>query len=119
GTVFMSLGMLSFLLVDSEHAGLIVVPALLCGTGHSLMYHTCTSLFLDTFPPDVRGAGSGLSMIALDLGSIGGAQLLGEVAHRMGYDLLFVIVAGVTLISASVYAISSVPVWRERRRTSS
>ena len=116
GAVFMSLGMLSFLLVDTEHAGLIVVPALLCGTGHSLMYHTCTSLFLDTFPPDVRGAGSGLSMVALDLGSIGGAQLLGEVAHRMGYGVLFVIVAGITLTSASVYALSSVEVWRERRR---
>jgi MFS family permease len=115
GAVFMSLGMLSFLLVDPEHAILIVVPALLCGAGHSLMYHTCTSLFLDKFPPNVRGAGSGLSMVALDLGSIGGAQLLGEVAHRMGYGVLFVIVAGITLTSASVYAISSLPVWRERR----
>ena len=111
----MSLGMLSFLMVDPDHATLIVVPALLCGTGHSLMYHTCTSLFLDTFPSNVRGAGSGLSMVALDLGSIGGAQLLGEVAHRMGYGVLFVIVAGITLTSASVYAISSLPVWRERR----
>ena len=115
----MSLGMLSFLLVDAEHAGLIVVPALLCGTGHSLMYHTCTSLFLDSFPTDVRGAGSGLSMVALDIGSVGGAQLLGEVAHRFGYDLLFVIVAGVALVAASIYAVSSVPVWRERRQASS
>jgi MFS family permease len=119
GAVTMSLGMLSFLMVDSDHATLIVVPALLCGTGHSLMYHTCTSLFLDSFPTDVRGAGSGLSMVALDIGSVGGAQLLGEVAHRFGYNLLFLIVAGATLTAASVYAISSVPVWRARRRASS
>jgi MFS family permease len=119
GAVIMSLGMLSFLMVDPDHAALIVVPALLCGTGHSLMYHTCTSLFLDSFPTDVRGAGSGLSMVALDIGSVGGAQLLGEVAHRFGYNLLFLIVAGATLTAASVYAISSVPVWRARRRGSS
>ena len=119
GAVTMSLGMLSFLMVDPDHATLIVVPALLCGTGHSLMYHTCTSLFLDSFPTDVRGAGSGLSMVALDIGSVGGAQLLGEVAHRFGYNLLFLIVAGATLTAASVYAISSVPVWRARRRASS
>ena len=112
GAVAMSLGMLSFLVVDPDHSMLIVVPALLCGTGHSLMYHTCTSLFLDSFPTDVRGAGSGLSMVALDIGSVGGAQLLGEVAHRFGYDLLFVIVAGVALVAASIYAVSSVPVWR-------
>ena len=119
GAVAMSLGMLSFLVVDPDHAMLSVVPALLCGTGHSLMYHTCTSLFLDSFPTDVRGAGSGLSMVALDIGSVGGAQLLGEVAHRFGYDLLFVIVAGVALVAASIYAVSSVPVWRERRQASS
>ncbi len=119
GAVAMSLGMLSFLVVDPDHSMLIVVPALLCGTGHSLMYHTCTSLFLDSFPTDVRGAGSGLSMVALDIGSVGGAQLLGEVAHRFGYDLLFVIVAGVALVAASIYAVSSVPVWRERRQASS
>jgi len=118
GAVIMSLGMLSFLMVDPDHATLIVVPALLCGTGHSLMYHTCTSLFLDSFPTDVRGAGSGLSMVALDIGSVGGAQLLGEVAHRFGYNLLFLIVAGTTLTTAMVYTISSVPVWRARRRAS-
>ena len=58
-------------------------------------------------------------MVALDIGSVGGAQLLGEVAHRFGYDLLFVIVAGVALVAASIYAVSSVPVWRERRQASS
>ncbi|MDP7274333.1 MAG: MFS transporter [Planctomycetaceae bacterium] len=119
GAVVMALGMFSFLLVDSSHPNRIVIPALLCGTGHSLMYHTCTSLFLDSFPPDVRGAGSGLSMVALDIGSVGGAQLLGEVAFRFGYDRLFVIVALVTLAMATIFAISSIPLWRERQRKAS
>ena len=91
---------------------------MLCGTGHSLMYHTCTSLFLDSFPADVRGAGSGLSMVGLDIGMIGGAQVFGEVAHRFGYNLMFLVIAGITLTSASIYAFSSIPVWRERRRES-
>ena len=119
GSVVMSLGMFSFLLVDSDHGHLIVIPALLCGTGHSLMYHTCTSLFLDSFPAEVRGAGSALSMVALDFGMVGGAQVLGEMAHRYGYNLIFLIVAGVTLTTATVYALSSVPIWRTRRQASS
>ena len=118
GAVIMSLGMSSFLLVSPDRGHLIFIPALLCGTGHSLMYHTCTSLFLDSFPADVRGAGSGLSMVGLDIGMIGGAQVFGEVAHRFGYNLMFLVIAGITLTSASIYAFSSVPVWRERRRES-
>ena len=118
GAVIMSLGMSSFLLVSPDRGHLIFIPALLCGTGHSLMYHTCTSLFLDSFPADVRGAGSGLSMVGLDIGMIGGAQVFGEVAHRFGYNLMFLVIAGITLISASTYAFSSIPVWRERRRES-
>ena len=115
GAAIMSLGMFSFLLVDRDHGHLIVIPALLCGSGHSLMYHTSTSLFLDSFPTDVRGAGSGFSMVALDIGMIGGAQVLGEVAFRSSYDRLFVIVALTTLVSATLYTLSSIPVWRARR----
>ena len=112
----MSMGMLSFLLVDADHPLRIIIPALLTGSGHSLMYHTCTGLFLQSFPSEVRGAGSALSMIAMDIGMIGGAQILGEVAYRFGYDLLFVFVAILTLAAGSAYAVSSIPIWQQRWR---
>jgi MFS family permease len=116
GTVVMSCGMLSFVLVDADHAGRIIIPALLCGSGHSLMYHTCTSLFLESFPSEVRGAGSALSWIAMDLGMIAGAQILGEVAFHVSYNLLFVIVGLTTFAAGSAYALASIPVWQQRWR---
>jgi MFS family permease len=116
GAVVMALGMLSFLLVDAEHASRIVIPALLCGTGHSLMYHTCTALLLESFPDEMRGVGSALSMVAMDLGMIGGSQVLGEVAFRFGYNTLFVIVALINLTAGIVYALVSIPVWQGRAR---
>jgi len=117
GCLAMSCGMLSFLLVDADRATWLVLPALLTGTGHSLMYHTCTALFLESFPAAVRGAGSALSMIAMDIGMIGGAQILGEVAYHFGYNLLFVIVALTTLSAGGLYTLASIPVWQERLRT--
>ena len=114
GAIVMASGMLSFLLVDAAHATRIVIPALLCGTGHSLMYHTCTSLLLESFPDEVRGVGSALSMIAMDLGMIGGSQILGEVAFRFGYNALFVSVALINVTAGIVYTLVSIPVWQQR-----
>ncbi|MBP90251.1 MAG: hypothetical protein CMJ64_26675 [Planctomycetaceae bacterium] len=114
GSVVMGVGMLSFLLVDAEHASRIVIPALLCGTGHSLMYHTCTALLLEPFPDEVRGVGSALSMIAMDLGTIAGSQILGEIAFRFGYNALFVTVALINVATGIVYTFVSIPVWQDR-----
>ena len=57
-------------------------------------------------------------MVGLDIGMIGGAQVFGEVAHRFGYNLMFLVIAGITLTSASIYAFTSIPVWKARRRES-
>lgn len=114
GSVVMGLGMLSFLLVDAEHATRIAIPALLCGTGHSLMYHTCTALLMESFPDEVRGVGSALSMIAMDLGMICGSQILGEIAFRFGYNTLFVIVALINVTAGIAYTFVSIPVWQQR-----
>lgn len=114
GSAVMGVGMLSFILIDAEHATRILIPALLCGTGHSLMYHTCTALLIQSFPDEARGAGSALSMVAMDVGMIGGSQLLGEVAFRFGYHALFITVAVTSFTAGIVYALASIPVWQER-----
>lgn len=116
GMAVMGLGMLSFWLVSAEHAWRIVIPALLCGSGHSLIYHTCTALLLESFPDNVRGVGSALSMIAMDLGTVGGSQILGEIAFHFGYNTLFAIVAALNVTAGIVYACVSIPVWQERAR---
>ena len=114
GCVMMGSGMFLFPWVEASHPWRLAAPALLCGTGHALMFHTATSLFLQTFPSDVRGAGSALSLMVLDLGCIAGAPILGYVAFHFGYDWLFRCVGLTCFFSGTVYAISSVPVWKSR-----
>lgn len=114
GTVVMGIGMLLFQVVDAQHPFLIVLPALLCGGGHGLMFHTCTSLFLEPFPPEYRGAGSALSLMVLDVGMIGGAPVLGSIAESFGYTAMFVTVAATCLTSGCVYMRATIPVWKAR-----
>ncbi len=107
GMLFMSLGMFSFSLVNAQWSWLIVVPALLTGTGHSLMFHTMMSLTLQPFPRAVRGTGSALALMMLDLGTITGAPVLGLIGQRFGFSLLFASIGGFCFATTIVYAASS------------
>ena len=114
GCAVMGSGMFLFPWVDAEHPWRLAAPALLCGTGHALMFHTATSLFLHTFPSEVRGAGSALSLMVLDVGCIAGAPVLGYVAFHFGYDWLFRLVGMMCFVSGTVYGVSSIPIWKAR-----
>ena len=106
GMCFMSAGMFSFAMVDAANAWLIVIPALLTGAGHGLMFHTMTSLTLENYPMAVRGSGSALALMMLDLGTIFGAPLLGQIGEWFGFAALFCTIGAFSLIVAATYAAS-------------
>ncbi|MFK8112194.1 MAG: MFS transporter [Rubripirellula sp.] len=108
GIVFMSLGMFCYGLVDAERWWMIVIPAVLSGVGHSLMFHTMTSLTLQTFPSEVRGSGSALALMMLDLGTIAGAPLLGWVGERYGFTVLFASIGLICLGAGAIFAASNI-----------
>jgi MFS family permease len=108
GMFFMTIGMCCFGLVDAQHAWLIVIPAVLSGTGHSLMFHTMVSLTLETFPRAVRGTGSALALIMLDLGTLLGAPILGLIGEYFGFGVLFGSIGVFCLVCAITYAASNV-----------
>ena len=115
GMCFMTSGMFSYLLVDTDHVWMIIVPALICGTGHALMFHTMTALTLERFPYEVRGTGSTFSLMTLETGMICGAPILGIFAHH-SYHQMFVVL-GIFVGSVTVlYFWSSIPIWKERAR---
>lgn len=89
GAVVMSAGMFAFSLVGPDRAWMIALPATLCGTGHSLMFHTMTSLTIAPFPKESRGTGSALALMLLDLGTFAGAPILGLIGEMWGYSVLF------------------------------
>ena len=115
GMLFMTVGMFSYLLVDRDHVWMIIVPALICGTGHALMFHTMTALTLERFPYEVRGTGSTFSLMTLETGMICGAPILGIIAHR-SYHQMFVVLGIFVGSVAALYFCSSIPIWKERAR---
>jgi MFS family permease len=106
GMTFMSVGMFAFGSVDSGHPWMIILPAVMAGVGHSLMFHTMTSLTLETFPIAVRGTGSALALMMLDIGTVGGAPVLGIIGERFGYAALFATIGGVCFSSGVIYVAS-------------
>ena len=115
GTVVMGIGMQLFAFVSAEHPWRLMFPAFVCGTGHALTFHTASSLFLERFPSEARGAGSALSLMALDIGMIGGAPVMGLIAARFGYNMMFATIGATCFTAAMIYTVASIPVWRERR----
>ena len=105
GGLFMSAGMFAFALVSYEQPRLIIVPALLAGVGHALMFHTMTSITLERFPLDVRGTGSALALMMLDLGTIAGAPILGAIGEEFGFAALFATIGGTCLTAVAAHSL--------------
>lgn len=109
GALFMTAQMGAFFLVTPDNLWTLLIPALLGGTGHALMFHTMMSLMLEAFPDEVRGTGSALSLMTLDAGMICGAPLLGWIAKHYGFMPVFAFIALCCLLSALTYGWSRMP----------
>lgn len=107
GMGLMAIGMFSYSIVTAEYPWLIVVPALLTGSGHGLMFHTMTSLTIQPFPSDVRGTGSALALMMLDTGTLVGAPVLGYVGDHHGFAAMFSMVGFACVAGGGIYF------WRE------
>lgn len=114
GAIVMASGQFSYLFVDKAHSWLLIAPALITGAGHALMFHTATSLFVQTFPETSRGVGSAFALMVVDTGMIGGAPAMGWIAARFGYNAMFVTVGLFVLSAFAVYLLASLSVWKTR-----
>ncbi len=103
GMLFMAAAMFAFVLVTPSRPWLLFVPALLGGIGHSLTFHTMTSLTLDPFPAEYRGTGSALALMMLDMGTFVGAPVLGKIGQAAGFNALFAAVGLTCLATTWVY----------------
>lgn len=112
GAIFMSMGMACFALVDSSRPWLIIVPALMAGVGHGLMFHTMVSLTLRSFPSEVRGTGTAIALIMLDLGTIVGAPILGWIGESFGFAALFISIGTFCMLSCACYGIKHYESWK-------
>jgi MFS family permease len=116
GLAMETAGMGSFLLVTSGRIEDLLLPGILCGAGHGFAFHTMTALTLDRFPVDIRGTGSALALMVLDIGTVAGAPVLGMLANAHGYGALFIAAASCAFAAAIVFTACSIPVWVARAR---
>lgn len=107
GLCVMALGMFSFSLVGPQRVSFLAIPAVLAGLGHSLMFHTMTSLTIQSFPQEYRGTGSALALMTLDLGTLLGAPVLGWIGAEFGYSMLFNTIA-FALIATFVFCLKKI-----------
>ena len=107
GLCVMAFGMFSFSLVGPQRVSLLAIPAVLAGLGHSLMFHTMTSLTIQSFPQEFRGTGSALALMTLDLGTLLGAPVLGWIGAQYGYSMLFNTIA-FALIATFVFCLKKI-----------
>lgn len=104
GLLLMGVGMFLYLPVKSAQPYALLLPALVCGTGHALMFHTMIALAIEPFPPTARGTGAVLALMIQDIGLVGGAPVLGLIAHTFGYPWLFISVGIACIAAAAFYA---------------
>jgi MFS family permease len=85
----------------------LVLPAICCGFGHSLLFPCVVSLGSGAFPPEYRGTGTAITLGFMDLGVFLFAPLLGWVIDTYGFVPMFLTSAGSAVLIGIYYAVAT------------
>lgn len=95
---------LGYLLLIPVHSDLgFLLPAVLHGFGHALLFPCVVSLGAGAFPPEYRGTGTTIILAFVDLGTMLSAPLLGRLIEAEGFTRTYLAMAGFTFAVAAVY----------------
>lgn len=83
----------------------LVLPSILCGFGHSLLFPAVVSLGSGAFPPEVRGSGTAIILAFTDFGSLVFSPILGRIIVLYGFETMFWMSSALALTMAVAYAI--------------
>lgn len=86
----------------------LLLPAVLCGFGHALLFPSIVSLGTQPFPARYRGSGTNLILGCFDLGVGISAPLLGRIIDLpqfdgVGFRPMFFVAGGIPLVIAAVW----------------
>jgi MFS family permease len=110
GLVLITVGLLSFLLVDA--AWQLVVPAVILGVAHAIVFPPTIAASTLAFPAHANGLGTMLSLAAYDLGVLIGAPSAGALVRYSGrfgmspYPTMFATIATVVGLISLIFATS-------------
>lgn len=114
GLALLGGGLLAFLLVET--AWQMMIPAVILGFAHALIFPPTVAASTLSFPEHCRGLGTMLILAAYDLGVLVGTPLAGAIVHnseRFGlppYPTMFAAIAALMGLVSVVFAMSLL--WR-------
>lgn len=80
-----------------------ILPAIVCGFGHALLFPAVVSLGSGAFPPESRGAGTAIILGFTDFGSLLFSPILGRIIVDAGFTAMFLTSAATALLVAIIY----------------
>ena len=78
----------------------LILPSIICGFGHALLFPAVVSLGSGAFPKECRGAGTAIILGFTDFGSLVYAPLLGRVGDQFGFHTMYGVSSGIALATA-------------------
>lgn len=103
GLLLQACGLLSLIGVVTQWH--LVLPSLLMGAGHSLIFPSMVDLAAERFPLEHRGAGTSLILGAGDLGMLIGFAALGGMIEAVGFDASLRALALAVVLVAALFAL--------------
>lgn len=92
-----------FLLAYATSGWHFILPSIICGFGHSVLFPAVVSLGSGAFPKEARGSGTAIILAFVDFGQFVFAPLLGRVIDAYGFPPMFLVSSATGLVIAAIY----------------
>ena len=107
GMLLLAGGLLGLLGISSQVQ--LILPGLVMGAGHALIFPSMVDLAAGCLPADYRGTGTALILGAGDLGMLIGFASLGKLIEEFGFDTALTALAAAVLLVALLFAATRRP----------
>ncbi len=104
GLLLMGAGLLLFIPVNAEWQ--LIFPAVVMGSGHSLVFPSMVDLVAERMPMRFRGLGTSMALGAMDVGFFGGGFAWGGLIKHHGFVSMFTIACASVLLVAGFFAVT-------------
>ena len=88
-----------------------LVPAVVCGFGHALLFPVVLSVGSGAFPKEYRGSGTTIVLGIVELGAMLSAPVLGGIIDRFGFPAMFYTTSAAAMSIGILYAAVTHPGW--------
>lgn len=94
-----------FLLAFATSGWHFIVPSIICGFGHSVLFPAVVSLGAGAFPKEARGSGTAIILAFVDFGQFVFSPLLGRIIDGYGFPPMFLISSATGCVIGVIYTV--------------